>query len=50
MVIERKAKVGRTRARKVRKGKEIIYEYGVVTIFLPKEAIGKEVRILAIIP
>jgi len=50
IVIEKKLKVLKGRTRRVHKNKVYEYDYGVINIKLPKESIGKEVRVIVVIP
>jgi len=50
MVIERRLKVLRGRTKRVHKNKVYEYDYGVINIKLPRESIGKEVRVIVVIP
>jgi len=45
IVVEKTLRVGRT----IVKSKGYVYEYGTLNIKLPKEAIGKEAKVIVIV-
>jgi len=48
LIIEKDLVVTRWISRKRHKGKEYSYDYGQVTIKLPRELIGKKVRVIVV--